>query len=182
MRDASSSVLDSVLINRMASNVRRREALIMETIFDNHKNFIARTFNPELSRTFSSELTMEGGDILIARKDVLIIGMGSRTSSQGIDYIVKKIESREYPRHIIVQELPHTPESFIHLDMVFTLLDNDKCMIYEPVILKDNKHSTLHLVVENRKIKSINHLDNILEALKKVNMPMKTVLCGGKHA
>ena len=180
-RDASSTVLDSVLINRMASNVRRRESMIMEAIFDNHPNFIARTFNPELSRSFSDNLTMEGGDILVARKDIMIIGMGSRTTAQGIDYIARKIESREFPRNIIIQELPHSPESFIHLDMVFTLLDTDKCMIYEPVIIKSNKHSTLHMVVDNGKIKSINEKENILEALKALKMPMKPILCGGKN-
>lgn len=36
---------------------------------------------------------------------------------------------------MLVQELPEPPESFIHLDMVFTLLDKDACMAYTPVIL-----------------------------------------------
>ncbi|MBN2892508.1 MAG: arginine deiminase [Bacteroidales bacterium] len=181
MRDSSSAVLDAVLINRMANNVRRREALIMEAIFENHPRFITRTFNPELSRYFNNELTMEGGDILVARKDVLIIGMGSRTSAQGIDYIANKIESREYPRNIIVQELPDSPESFIHLDMVFTLLDHDKCMIYEPVMLKSNKYSTIHLTVDNGKIKNIKYKENVLDALKSLKIDLKPVLCGGKH-
>ncbi len=182
MRDASSSVLDSVLINRMANNVRRREALIMEAIFENHPRFITRTFNPELSRYFNDQISMEGGDIQIARKDILLLGMGSRTTSQGIDYIARKIDSRENPRHIIVQELPHQPESFIHLDMVFTFLSNEECMIYEPVILKSPKYSTYHILVENGKIQKIEQQENILEALKNLKMPVKPILCGGKHS
>ncbi len=182
MRDASSSILDTVLINRMANNVRRRESIIMEAIFENHPHFIAKTANPTLSRHFTNSLTMEGGDIQIASKDVLLIGMGSRTSSEGIDYIAKKIESKERPRHIIVQELPETPESFIHLDMVFTFLDTDKCMIYEPLILKSPKFQTLHLYIEDGKIKKISQEKNILEALKKVGMDLKPILCGGEHS
>ncbi len=180
-RDASSAVNDTVLINRMANKIRKREALIMEAIFDFHPDFIARTDNPENSRHFGKEIRMEGGDIIVPRKDILLIGTGTRTSSQGIDYIAKKIESREYPRHIIVQELPETPESFIHLDMVFTMLDNDKCMVYEPLIMKTTRFATLHLVVENGKIKSITEEANIPQILNKLGMPVEPVLCGGKN-
>lgn len=180
-RDASSAINDSVLINRMANPVRKRESIIMESIFDYHPKFITRTVNPFNSRTFEENITVEGGDVLVARKDVLIVGTGIRTSSQGIDYLARKIESREYPRHIIVQELPETPESFIHLDMVFTLLDKDKCMVYEPLILKTNRFLTLHLTVENSKITSIEEVANIPTALKKLGMPVEPILCGGKH-
>ena len=181
MRDATSSILDSVLINRMANNVRRRESVIMESIFENHPKFIARTFNPELSRYFNEDIKFEGGDIQVARKDVLVIGMGIRTSAQGIDYIARKIESREFPRHIIIQELPETPESFIHLDMVFTFLDKDKCMIYEPLLLGNNKFSTYSMTVEDGKIKNIQKEQNILQALKKQKIYLEPILCGGKH-
>jgi len=182
MRDASSSIFDSVLINRMANNVRRREALIMEAIFENHPRFITRTFNAELSRSYNEEIRMEGGDIQIARKDVLVIGLGSRTSAQGIDYIAQKIESREYPKKIIIQELPESPESFIHLDMVFTFLDKDKCMIYEPLLLKNNKFSTYSMTVKDGKVINIRDEENILEALKKEKISLEPVLCGGKHS
>lgn len=182
MRDASSSIFDSVLINRMANNVRGRESLIMEAIFENHPRFITRTFNAELSRFYNDEIRMEGGDVQIARKDVLVIGMGSRTSAQGIDYIAQKIESREYPKKIIIQELPESPESFIHLDMVFTFLDRDKCMIYEPLLLKNNKFSTYSMTVEDGKVTNIRDEENILAALKKEKIPLEPVLCGGKHS
>ncbi len=180
-RDASSAINDSVLINRMANPIRKRESIIMESIFDYHPSFIARTVNPEHSRMFNDKITMEGGDVLVARKDILLMGTGVRTTSQGIDYIARKVESREHPRHIIVQELPRTPESFIHLDMVFTLLDNDKCMVYEPLILKTNRFATLHLIVENGKITSITEKANIPAALSELGMPMETILCGGKN-
>ncbi len=178
-RDASSAVNDSVFINRMANKIRMRESIITEAIFDYHPNFITKTVNPENSRYFNDEIRMEGGDILVARKDILIIGTGSRTSPQGIDHIARKIESREYPRHIIVQELPYTPESFIHLDMVFTLLDNDKCMVYEPLIMKTTRFATIHMIVENGKITSIKEKANIPVVLKELGMPVKPILCGG---
>jgi len=65
--------------------------------------------------------------------------------------------------------------------MVFTFLDKDKCMIYEPLLLKNNKFSTFSMTVEDGKINNIREEENILEALKKVKMPLNPILCGGKH-
>ena len=101
---------------------------------------------------------MEGGDILIARDDILLLGNGARTSTQGIDLLAARLGALapEGRRHIIVQQLPRTPESFIHLDMVFTLLDKDKCMVFEPLILGDNQYQTVHITMENGKVVKIN--------------------------
>ncbi len=179
-RDASITIRDKVLIGRMASNVRKREALIMESIFKYHPNFIAETINPENCYDCQPELTIEGGDVLIARDDILLIVIGARTSTQGVDFIINELKKRKLQRHIIVQELPSHPESFIHLDMVFTLLDRDKCMVYEPIILKQNKYQTIHIKIDNGEVQSIQNVQNIPEALASLGMNVKPILCGGK--
>ncbi|MCK7535106.1 MAG: arginine deiminase family protein [Marinilabiliales bacterium] len=136
-RDSAVAMSDDVLITRMANTIRERESLIMEAIFDFHELFITKTINPLNSSTFTPQTTIEGGDVLIAREDILCIGQGTRTTSQGIDFILEKlIKQKDKKRHILVQELPYKPESFIHLDMVFTFLDRDSCMVYEPLILQ----------------------------------------------
>ena len=182
MRDSSSSVFNNVLINRMANSVRARESIIMETIFEHHPLFVGNSINPLNSRFFNEHITMEGGDILVASKDILVIGMGVRTTPQAIDFIAKKIDSKESPKTIIVQELPHSPESFIHLDMVFTFLDRDKCMIYEPVIMSTSRYRTIVVEVEDRKIVKIKEEENLLKALKNKGISLKPILCGGKHS
>ncbi len=180
MRDASSSVNNSVFINKMASEVRARESLIMETIFKHLATPDSCTHNPQTcSRCCTPDLKMEGGDILVADEDILLIGTGLRTSPQGIDYIARKFSEEGKKKHIIVQQLPQKPESFIHLDMVFTLLDRDKCMIYKPLILDGYNYKTLHLLVENGKITSIKEEKNILEALKKLGKSFESISCGG---
>lgn len=178
-RDASSSINNNVLIHKMATPVRKRESIIMDAIFKYHPSLNTKTINVGNSNDDKNKISTEGGDFLIARKDILLVGTGTRTSSQGIDYISKFVESTKQVKHIIVQELPETPESFIHLDMVFTLLDNDKCMVYEPLIMKKSKYATLHLIVENGKIKSINEVNNIPKILNKLGMPVEPILCGG---
>ncbi|RUT78452.1 arginine deiminase [Ancylomarina longa] len=180
-RDASMSVVDEVLIGKMANSVRDRESLIMQSIFDYIPGFKTKTVNPIDNPALDSACTIEGGDVLIARDDILIIGNGTRTSTQGIDFILAQLltQKEKRQRHILVQELPSHPESFIHLDMVFTLLDVDKCMVYEPLILRPNKYQTVHITIENGKVLNIVHENNLLEALKKLGMDLKPIYCGG---
>ncbi len=88
----------------------------------------------------------------------------------------------QYPdlKHIVIQELPKSPESFIHLDMVFTFLDINKCMIYEPIILKNNSFRTIHLEIENGKAISISERENLIEALQILKFDIEPLFCGGK--
>ncbi|WP_461632706.1 arginine deiminase [Labilibaculum euxinus] len=180
-RDASMSVLDEVLIGKMASSVRDRESLIMQAIFDYTPGFKTKTVNPIDNPEMDPNCTIEGGDVLIAREDIMIIGNGTRTSTQGIDFILAQLlcQKDKTQRHLLIQELPSHPESFIHLDMVFTLLDVDKCMVYEPLIIRPNKYQTVHIAIENGKVISITRENNLLQALKKLGMDLKPIYCGG---
>lgn len=178
-RDAAVTIHNKVLINRMASKVRERESMIMEAIFDYHPRFQTKTVNPINHPSFSEEVSIEGGDVLIAREDIFLIGIGDRTTSQGIDFIIEKLKTHKAKRHILIQELPLKPESFIHLDMVFTFLDKDACMVYEPVILKPNRLQTVHIEIDNGKVCNIYQEENLLQGLKKLGMDLKPIYCGG---
>ncbi|MDX9846514.1 MAG: arginine deiminase family protein [Tenuifilaceae bacterium] len=179
-RDASIAMYDEVLIGKMANRVRDRESLIMEAIFNHSDTFETSTINP-LSFNNNGDISIEGGDVLIVRDDIMLIGNSSRTTTQGIDFIINRLcssnDSRE--RHIIVQELPYKPESFIHLDMVFTMLDVDSCMIFEPLILRPNKYQTVLITVQNCKVKEIKNVENIITALKGLSMDLNPIQCGG---
>lgn len=177
-RDAAITIGEKVLIGSMANKVRARETMIMEAIFDYHPEFTVKTVNPANLAGDFENIRIEGGDVLIFRDDILLIGIGTRTSTQGVDFIAKKFRSKAEKRHIIIQELPEKPESFIHLDMVFTCLDRDKCMIYEPVILQPNKYRTVHIEMDNGKT-NITREENLLHCLDKLGAPMETVICGG---
>lgn len=180
-RDASISMYDNVLIGKMASTVRLRETIIMEAIFDFHPNFSTRTINPCIIEPENQRIAIEGGDILIARDDIILAGIGARTTPEGVDFILSQLKNINEKQHIIIQELPLTPESFIHLDMVFTLLDRNLCMIYEPVVMKINKYQTVHIYAENGKVQFIREEKNLPQALSKLGMDLKPVYCGGQE-
>ncbi|TFH22953.1 MAG: arginine deiminase [Bacteroidia bacterium] len=179
-RDASVALGDRILISKMANKIRDREALIMQAIFDYHPRFRVQTVHPDEELASREEISFEGGDLLIAAENITLVGLGNRTSSKGIDFLVKMLAGLREKHHILVQELPSTPESFIHLDMTFTLLDNDSCMVYEPLILKSNKYQTIQIDLDHGKVVSIRNVDNLVSALGALGMELRPSFCGGE--
>jgi len=182
-RDSVMGMNENMLIGRMANPVRERETIIMEAIFNYHPMFETTTVNPIKPVNgipIDDKAVLEGGDFQVGREDLYIIGTGLRTSTQAIDFIIENIKlQKSEPHHIIVQELPTSPESFIHLDMVFTFLDTDTCMVYEPVVYGLNRYRTIYLKIENKKVTKIEEQLNIPESLKKLGMDLRPVPCGG---
>lgn len=180
-RDAAVTVGNNALVCRMANKVRMRESLIMDAIYRYSGAFECGVIDANAGQPETSQVIMEGGDIIIAREDILIIGNGVRTTPQGIDFMVDNFR-RSCPEgngHVLVQQLPSKPESFIHLDMVFTLLDRDKCMVFKPLIMQANQYQTVYIRIENGNVAEIRPVEGLLPALKKLGMDLKPVICGG---
>lgn len=180
-RDASVTIGNDALICRMANRVRMRESIIMDAIFRSSGRFDCGIINAHDFNPGNNEIYMEGGDVLVAREDILLLGNGCRTTTKGVDMLISRLckDKSKGQRHVIVQQLPHTPESFIHLDMVFTLLDRDRCMVYEPLIMRSNQYQTVHMVIDNGKVSRITSVPNILTALNGLGMDLKPLKCGG---
>jgi len=182
-RDSGMAMNEHMLVGKMANPVRERESLLMDYIYRHHPEIETQVLNaakPVNGLTKNALSTIEGGDVQIAREDVFVIGTGIRTSTQGIDFIIENIKKiKKEKQHIIVQELPASPESFIHLDMVFTFLNTNECMVYPPVIFGMSRYRTIHLEIENGKMNKIEEYPNIPMALKKLGIDMKPIYCGG---
>lgn len=180
-RDAAVTIGGSALVCRMANKVRMRESYIMDAICRSSGVFDCKVVDANDFQPQNSPIMMEGGDIIVAREDILLLGNGCRTSSQGIDFMIERFR-REHDKgryNVIVQQLPSEPESFIHLDMVFTFLDRDKCMIFEPLILGDNQYQTVHITISDGKVSKITSAPDILTVLRRLGMDLEPVVCGG---
>lgn len=169
-RDASVSVYGKVLVNHMRHAVRGRESLLMDWIF-------RQAFHAETFRTASPSHYIEGGDVLIAREDVLLIGQGDRTSKAAIDDIVQGFVQAKKQQTIVVQELPLKPESFIHLDMVFTFLDKNACACYLPIVAQSSPFHTTRIRIADGKVTYHEHA-HLLDALKSLHFDLEPVSCG----
>ena len=175
-RDASSTVYDRVLINSMSFEVRERETLIYEAIFKHF--FKVDTLN---AMAWDRDARTEGGDVQIAAPDLLCIGQGIRTNTKGIKYLAQTFAKERERFNILVQELPQKPESFIHLDMVFTFLGKHQCMAFEPMLKKTGlfagKDTTL-ISIEGGKI-SYTKFPNIVKGLEHLGWDIEPVIGGG---
>jgi len=180
-RDSAAIIGNNALVCKMANNVRLRESLIMEAIFGSNLFFHTRVMNAyDLSHN-NPLVKVEGGDVLVIRDDILLIGNGSRTSTQGIDLLVQEFcKTGSGKKHVIVQQLPESPESFIHLDMVFTMLDTHKAMVYKPLIMSSSPYQTVHMQIDDGKVTRISPASGILSLLRKLGMDLEPVICGGR--
>ena len=177
MRDASFTMFDNLMISNMATKVRAREAMILETVYSFHPMLDATVINPAMKYSSLETGIMEGGDIHIVRDDVVLSGLSARTNMHGVQALVEHLKTKPGVKHLIFQELPPTPESFIHLDMVFTMLDVNRCMAYEPVIMSNN-FKTFHITIDGNKAVGKEE-PNLVVALNNLGIPVEPIFCGG---
>jgi arginine deiminase len=122
--------------------------------------------------------TIEGGDLHIIREDLFLLGIHPRTNIAGVQAFIDA-QSEKMPKfQLITFELPTEPASFIHLDMVFTMLNHNECMIYAPLILDQTKYHTLRTVVDNHHVQYHDE-PNLLTALKHAGVDLSPIHCGG---
>lgn len=176
MRDASFTIGNTVYISSMARSVRKPEALMLEALYrfalDDDSNVVY------LNDRSDKKLTIEGGDVLVVSDEILAVGIGTRTSPEAVDKLIKRVSEKQNLKYVLIQELPHEPESFIHIDMVFTLLSANECMVYKPVILGEGRFHSILMEIDNGAIKKINYVRNLLEGLKKCGYDYKPIFCG----
>ena len=178
MRDAAFTMYNNVMVSKMATEVRDRETIIWNAIFKHSSIIDVDAVNPVDRYSMNGVGSVEGGDVEIARHDIILSGCGARTSKEGIQAMLEHLRSLGGVRHLITQELPLEPDSFIHLDMVFTFLDKDRCMAYKPVIM-DGSFKTTHYEVNGYKSTKVRKEKNLIDALDKLGMHLEPIFCGG---
>ena len=162
----------------MATQVRSREILITETVYRFHPLFARNASHVNPWGQVPADTRLEGGDFQVAAPNVFVIGQGARSNSNGVKaFISTKIKESE-PFYVITQELPLEPESFIHLDMVFTFLSRTHCMAYKPLVMDKHRYATKLLKVENGRV-SETPFDTVFDALHSLGYDYTPIFCAG---
>jgi len=141
-RDCQVVLGERVMISAMATDARDREPLLARTLFSFHPELAgSELFDigvpphaaPEHNPAYPYP-TVEGGDVLIAGRGVILVGVSERTNRWGVEYLAEHLRSEDTGfRYLIVVEMPRR-RSFMHLDTVFTFIDHDSCLGYLPVV------------------------------------------------
>jgi arginine deiminase len=187
MRDPQVVIGNGVVISSMATQARRRESLLSKYVFENHKRFRDRDLfwvdfmNKEPPKRNAP--TLEGGDVLVARRDVVLVGLTERTNKAAIHQLIEALREKDSGvRTVLIVELPKQ-RSFMHLDTVFTFTSRNECLIYPPVILPGGSQPAKVTRADLTKRKTeYKEEKSLLGSLKKLKFDLKPIYCGGPRA
>jgi arginine deiminase len=188
MRDPQFVIGDGVVISPMATEARQRESLLSQYVFRYHRDFRRRDilwmnhYQEKQQPSGRRRPTLEGGDVLVARGDLLIVGVSERTNRAGIEYLAQSLKnSKAGVKTILVVEIPRQ-RSFMHLDTVFTIINTHECLVYPPVVMEGGtEEAKVYQIDLRRREISYTAEKSLLSALKKRKMDLKPIFCGGKR-
>ncbi|NDY94607.1 arginine deiminase family protein [Wenzhouxiangella limi] len=178
-RDATMCLNDKVIIGSMAYKARMAEALLLKAVFKYHPEICSDGFYFDGTELRDSEVTIEGGDLLVIRRDLVVIGYSERTSVSGVDQLMRAIAARGPVRNFIVVEIPKT-RATIHLDMIFTMVDRDKCVVFPPLITGQHRSRAFHCRFDDADRAEIREFDGVLPALRALGVDLSPISCGGE--
>ncbi|MEW6483047.1 MAG: arginine deiminase [Pseudomonadota bacterium] len=134
-RDTSCWIYQGVSINPMAKIARQRETYNLRAIYRWHPAFASGDFIKyygDEDRHYD-HATLEGGDVLVAGRGSVLIGLSERTTAQGIEFLALSLFRHHQAKRVVVMELPKQ-RSCMHLDTVMTHLDIDTFSVYPQII------------------------------------------------
>ena len=181
MRDSAAVIGDCAVSAATAFDVRMVEAVITRFIFTHHPDFAARTILFDGPSERNRYLTVEGGDIVVLSPSVFAIGVSERTTPYAVERIARNAARiSESDITIFAVDLPKT-RATIHLDMVFTMVDRDAALVYEPVILGPQRSSVYRIDAGKGGKLAYRNVDSLLEGLREKGMDLSPILCGKGH-
>lgn len=144
-RDNTAFAYEGLSVHPMAKPARQRELVHSRAIWNFHPKFKDAGLHYYYGNDdeHHQPATCEGGDILVIGNGAVMIGMGERTTPQGIGMLVRGYFSdpRNLVDKVIVVELPKT-RAFMHLDTAMTMIDKDAFSVY-PFLPPELKSYTL---------------------------------------
>ena len=124
-RDIGVCIGNGMLVSSMSMPFRQRETLLVQYIWQYHPLF-RRDQTP---KWYDNQLGygIEGGDVLILSDKVLAIGYSERTSLGAVEALAHNLFRQGYEK-ILLFHLPKN-RRFMHLDVLFTMVDKHKFLI-----------------------------------------------------
>jgi arginine deiminase len=144
-RDNSCWIGDGVVLSPMYWPARRQETLLMAAVYRFHPAFAHKTSGPSKPWWGDPDqdhglATLEGGDVMPLGNGVVLVGMGERTSPQGVSQLARKLFDQGAATRVLAAQLPKS-RGAMHLDTVFTFCDVDLVTVFPEVVDVIRVHS-----------------------------------------
>jgi len=124
-RDIGVCIGRGMLVSSMSMPFRQRETLLVQYVWQYHPLFQ----QDQSPKWYDNELGygIEGGDVLVLSDRVLAIGYSERTSLGAVEALAHNLFTQGYEK-ILLFHLPKN-RRFMHLDVLFTMVDRNKFLI-----------------------------------------------------
>ena len=140
-RDNSCWIGSGVVLCPMYWPARQQETLLMTAIYRFHPAFKGKVTewwgDPDTDQGLA---TVEGGDVMPIGNGVVLIGMGERSSPQGVSQLARSLFAQGAATHVLAAQLPKS-RGAMHLDTVFSFCDRDLATIFPDVVDGIRTHS-----------------------------------------
>jgi arginine deiminase len=176
-RDVGIVVGEHAIIGSMRYGVRWTEEMLIKALFRYHEALENAGILYDGSEERRNTYTLEGGDVHPLRPDLLILGFSERSSPAALDQLCELAFEKCGVTDVIVVVMPNE-RTAIHLDMVFTQIDRETCVVYPPFFIGPERLAILH---RRRRSKGVKEIPNIFAALQAVDLPLEPVFCGGNE-
>ncbi len=190
MRDPQVILSDGVMISAMATEARRRESLLSRYVFGYHPTFRGQDLFwmdhydkpwPKAASAARRIPRIEGGDILVPRRDLLLIGLTERTNRAGILRLAQSLrQGKSDVKTIVVVDLPNR-RSFMHLDTVFTIINRNECLIHAPLFLEGGAEEADVYEIDLGKRPVFRQVGPLLRTLRRHGLDLEPIVCGGPN-
>lgn len=174
-RDIGMVIGSHAVVGSMRHGIRWTEELLIKTLFRFHPALANAGILYDGSEERRSNYTLEGGDVHVLRHDLLLVGFSERSSPGALDQLTDSAFEKAGVRDVIVVVMPNNPTA-IHLDMIFTHLDRELCVVYPPSFIGPERLTILH---RRKGETAVRELPDLFTALEQVGMPLAPVLAGG---
>lgn len=165
------------VVGAMRYDVRWTEELLIKALFRFHPALANEGLLYDGTEERRSNYTLEGGDVHRIREDLLVVGFSERTSASALDLLCDVVFERDLATDVIVVVMPTSPVA-IHLDMIFSMVDRELCVVYPPYFVGPERLPVLH---RRKGTAAVREMPGFFSALKTVGMPVEPILCGGGH-
>jgi arginine deiminase len=176
-RDSGIVAGEHVLVGSMRYAIRWTEAIIMKALFSHHPKLANAGILYDGASERRVNHTLEGGDVHYLRRDLLVLGFSDRSSPGAIDQIAQIFFEKTDVRDIVIVVMPQEATA-IHLDMIFTQVDREICVVYPPHFMGPERLSVLHW---RKGAAAIMERQSVFDALAACGMPVEAVMCGGER-
>lgn len=176
-RDAAMVLGERALIGSMKYTARWTEEILMKVLFTYHPRLRNRGLIYDGSEERRAGYTIEGGDLHILRQDLVLMGLSQRSSPGAFDTIAENLVKEAGVRDILVVVLPFD-RSMIHLDMIFTMVDRNHCVIFPPSFVGPDRCAVLHYRAGK---KGMREVPDLFAALRDLDFPLEPIFCGGSR-